>query len=164
MPVFALDPVWSDFYAAGGFWLGVVGFVVGTIGLSVTIWQVRETKRAAIAAKDAAEQTLLESRTQFRRFLASSAHRYLAEARRAVDDGSWEMAAMRANDMADLLGQMPSTEKAVQRLTDDLRKFAQIFASKSKNPAGDVCEFQPAKWASLLIKVQKVLDRVQAPF
>ena len=85
MPLFALDTVWNDFFAAGGFWVGVIGLLIGVLGFWYTILQVRKTTSAAVAAAHAAEQTRDEVKTSFRRFVGGLAHRFLAEARTAVE-------------------------------------------------------------------------------
>ena len=55
----ALAEFWTDFFAVGGFLVGVVGF-------GYTIYQVRKTKGAAEAAKAAAEASPLEAKRSFR--------------------------------------------------------------------------------------------------
>ena len=54
--ILAMNEFWTDLYAAGGFWLGVAGLLVGVLGFGYTIYQVRKTKTAAMAAREAAEK------------------------------------------------------------------------------------------------------------
>lgn len=154
MTVFALDPFWNDFFTVGGFFVGVLGFWY-------TIQQVRKTTAAAVAAERAAEETLVELRTAFRRFIGGLAGRYLAEARTAVDGESWVLASTRSNDLADMMGQMPEQSVRSAEVANRLRMYAQRFAARSRDPKK---RLDLAKWQSLLRGTQELLDEFQSPF
>jgi len=154
MPLVALAPLWNDVFTFGGFFVGVVGF-------AFTIRQVWKTTAAAVAAERAAEETLAEVRTAFRRFVGGLARRYLAEARSAVEAESWVLATTRCNDSADMMGQMPEQPTQSAVLADELRKFAQKFAEKSKSATRRLAL---PKWQELLRRTSKLIDELQSPF
>lgn len=79
MPLLALEPTINDALTVWGFIVGVASGLVGLVGFAVTLWQVRETKRAALSAKEAAEKTLIENKQAFERFVGSVAARLLAD-------------------------------------------------------------------------------------
>lgn len=161
MHLFALTAETSDALTVWGFVAGVVGCAVGVIGFGYTIYQVRKVKAAAEAAEEAAAETLGEMRKTFRRYLAAAAHRYLAEARSCVENELWQLAALRVNDLADFLGQLPDPAGAAAQWPAKLRAFGQVFAAKHRNPKKP---HSPRKWESLLKELHQLLDSVQAPF
>jgi len=154
MPLFALAPMWNDVFTVGGFFVGVLGF-------GYTIRQVWKSTTAAVAAERAAEETLAELRTAFRRFIGGLAGRYLAEARSAVASESWMLASTRSNDLADMMGQAPEQATRSADLTNRLRQFAQQFAERARFPEKKV---NLKKWQTLLRETQERLDDFQSPF
>src|SRR4051794_5263941 len=86
--------------------LSLVGFLLTTAGLVYAIVQIRMTQSAAKAAEEAAKKTLAESRLSFRRYAAGNAHRFISSAKTHVDDADWVKAAMRIDDVADLVAQL----------------------------------------------------------
>jgi hypothetical protein len=52
MVLFALDPGWNEFFAIGG-------FVVGVIGFAVTIWQIVKTKRQSLLREKPRQRHLM---------------------------------------------------------------------------------------------------------
>ncbi|MBA4067359.1 MAG: hypothetical protein C0501_27345 [Isosphaera sp.] len=133
MPLFALDPAWNDFYTVGGFFVGLVGF-------GVTLWQLRKTKYAAEAAAQASRDTLAENKESYERFVGAFASRLLSELQHAVNESDWKIAKVRAHDLAELLGTLPTTgaaalDGATRTAGDNLREFAQTFA-ESTPPRG----------------------------
>lgn len=161
MVVFALDPGWNDFFTVGGFVVGVVGFVVGVVGFIVTIYQVWQAKSAARAAKAASERTLAESRASFARFVGEDASRLLSELRGAVNSKDWKHAAVRANDLADLLGTLHDDRSTTREAIASLREFGQKFTGF---PAGESQKYPKTKWNELLADTQARLDQLRSPF
>ena len=94
MAMFALQPDANDFFAVGGFAVGVVGF-------AVTIWQLWKTRSAAKAAQTAAETTLKETRAAYDRIIGGTAYKFFSELRNYVVQEDWKLAATRADDLAD---------------------------------------------------------------
>lgn len=131
------------------------------MGFGYTIYQVHKVKVAALAAEEAAERTLTETKTTFRRFVAAYTHRYLAEARSCVEQEAWPVAALRANDVADLLAQLPGAGPDTVILIGTLREFGQVFAAKQRDATK---RHSARKWLALLRQLQELVDRAQAPF
>jgi hypothetical protein len=158
----ALSESWTDFYAITGFWLAILGLLVGVLGFAYTIYQVRKTQSAVAAAREASLRVLEESRASFERFVAAFAHRLMNDARAAVDTESWQLASTRASDLADLVAQLQlSGNPPVIAVVHRLREFARVFAAKAKNPGK---RHAPTKWERLLQELSPVLDRLQTPF
>jgi hypothetical protein len=177
MILFALDPWWNDFYAAGGFWLGVAGTIIGVAGFAIAIYQIVEAKRAtrdaktaAEAARDAANQTLAESKDAFERFVAAHAGRILSELEGAVRAADWNVAEMRCRDMADLIATLPATGntatddkmiEAVKQLREFGHTYADLGAREAKRLPPGVTKTQ---WKPLLQVLNARLDQLRAPF
>jgi hypothetical protein len=170
MILFALDPWWNDFYAAGGFWLGVAGGIVGLLGLAYTIYQVQKTKTAAEAARDAAKTTVAESKEAFERFVAAHAGRILSELEAAVGAAHWEVATLRARDMAEIIATLPATNNPTEdaKIADavnQLREFGHTFTEFAEKEA---TRLQPKvakeQWQPLLQTLHTRLDQLRAPF
>lgn len=171
MPLFALDPLWNDIYTAGGFWVGVVGLILGFIGYKIAIAQLRQTKQAADAAREAAERTLAENKEAFERFVAAYAGRLLSELRGAVNRLEWGLAELRAHDLADLLATLPTTpgiqhDAGLTEGVRTLRAFAQRFAQKATQtpPTNFRVDVLRREWEPLLLLFHQRLDRLKAPF
>jgi hypothetical protein len=161
MSLLALDPFWNDLYAVAGVVIGLLGLLVGLLGFGYTIYQVRKTKAAAQAAEEAASRVLDESRHSFRRLVAASAHRYLVEARRRVHDEEWQLAALRAEDLADQLSQLHGEDPELGSVVDAVRELAQVMMEKSKVPTR---KFAQKRWNELAQVVQRKVDRLQQLF
>ncbi len=162
MHLFALAPETSDFLTVWGFIVGVVGLVVGVAGFWIAIVQIREArkearkgKEAAEAARDAANKTLAESKDAYERFVGAFALRFLSELRNAKTAEDWKFAALRCQDLADLLGTI-ATEQI-----RELREFGTKFTKRAnrEKPA-----FSEVKWERLLHNLHAQLDRINAPF
>lgn len=167
MPPFALDPLWNDIYTAGGFWIGVAGLLLGYVGYRIAITQLRQTKQAADAAREAAEKTVAENKEAFERFVAAFAGRLLSELQAAANRLDWKVAELRAHDLADLLATLPVAAPAAEsgEATRTLREFAQEFARKATDPEPKKLTAAARKrWDSLLLTLRQQLDRLRAPF
>jgi uncharacterized iron-regulated membrane protein len=160
MPTFALSDFWVDFYAISGFWLGLVALVVGVLGFGYTIYQVRKTRSAAEAAQEAAERAIKESRHAVRAMIAGGTLRWVSELRDAVRSEAWDLAARRANDLADLIAAMPIAEAPLEELRRELRKWAETFHKRASNR---IKQFQSAKWAEFFLHLEAAIDRLRVP-
>jgi len=83
--------------------VGAGGVALTAIGVWLAWRQMRRTASAAKAASDAAVAALTESRSQYNRYVITQSSRLLTEARVYIKNESWDAAAMRLSDLADLL-------------------------------------------------------------
>jgi hypothetical protein len=79
VPLFALDPFWSDWYTGAGFVVGVLGLIISLGGFWIAIVQINKTKHAAEAAQEASFKTLAETKDSYERFVGAFATRLLSE-------------------------------------------------------------------------------------
>lgn len=161
MHLFALDPWWSDFYAVGGFVVGVLGLAVGFAGFGYTIYQVRKVKVAALAAEEAAKRTLAESKASYERFVGGYTSRLLSELRNAEAVEDWKLAVVRCHDLAELLGTLAVSRQVIGELSRELRDFGQKFTRRA---SGEKPKFSQQKWARLLTMLHEFLDQLNTPF
>jgi hypothetical protein len=142
-----------DWYTVWGFWLSVAGFVLGGIGLGVTFWQALMARRAADAAREAAEQTRRESEASFRRFLAVTLHHQLHELGNLVAGLRWDLAILRCEDVAYLIEFVP--EPAI---ASEFRLFATKF--RTANPLTS----KKTAWNKLLNSAKQRVADLANPF
>ncbi|MBN9120435.1 MAG: hypothetical protein J0I06_14975 [Planctomycetes bacterium] len=161
MILFALDPWWNDFYAAGGFWIGLVGGIVGIAGLWYAILQVWKVEAAATAAKQAAEETLAKSKNAYGKFVGSFARRLLSSLESAVSEKDWKLAVLRANDLAELIASVSEAIPDAADLAYQLRVFGQKFAAGTPKTEP---KYRNEKWNALVLELHARLDNVNAPF
>lgn len=176
MSLFALSPEVTDFYTAGGFWVGAVSFVVGVAAFVIAIVQIREaraaaeaSKTAAEAAREAAEKVLAESKDAYERFVGAFGSRLLSELETAVRGANWPVARFRCTDLAELIASLPPTaEPARDRLADEcawgLRGAAADFGDLDARHAAKPPKALSARWAATLRLVQARLDELRRPF
>jgi hypothetical protein len=170
MYLFALAPWWNDFYTAGGFYIGVLGCVVGVAGFWIALVQIKKTQRAALAARDAANKTLAETKEAYERFVAAFASRLLAELQNAANAKQWQLAHIRSHDLAELLATLPgtgheSTDAANIESVRSLREFGQRFAeATTSNKVLFPAKLVNERWKPLLQLLHARLDRLRAPF
>lgn len=174
MPVFALSPWWNDFYAVGGFYVGVVGLFVGVAGFWIAIAQIRETRKtaeagrkAAEAAREAANKTLEESKEAYSWFVGTFASRLLAEAEAAARAKSWGVVQFRCIDLAELVASLPATGVAA---IDDGRPVAVTNLRELGLKFGELAGVAALptatarKWARLCRLLHAQLDHLRKPF
>ncbi len=168
MVLLALDPWWNDFYAVGGFLVGVVSLVLGIIAFRYTliqVWQARAaaelSQTAAEAARDAANKTWAESKVGHERFIATLASRLLSELQRAMAEKEWILAKVRCNDLAELLASLSAAHASATELAQELRQYAQRFEQAA---GGAQVKFGRRKWDKLIGKLHAVRDKLSAPF
>ncbi|GEM_PF-6895075 len=145
---------WRDIVTVTGFAATLGGFVY-------TIYQVRKTRSAASAAKDAASAVLEESRQSFRRYSASYAHRFINEAKIHVHNEDWDKAAMRINDLADHISQMALIEIDWGAIADDLRKWSATCSRLANN---ELSRFPKSKWIQFYVVLESRIDKFFGPF
>lgn len=110
-----LNEIWRDLISLAGLALTLVALVYAII-------QIRMTKTAARAAEEAAKKTLAESHLNFFKYIAATAHRFISEVKIHINDGKWEEAGGRLNDLADQIAQMSSLDPDWQRFAELLRQ------------------------------------------
>jgi hypothetical protein len=159
MTLFALEQALSDFYTEGGFWVGVLGLVLGAIALRYTLVQIWNAEAAAVAAKNAAERMRAENQSAYGKFIGGFATRLLSSLEAAVEKQNWELAQVRARDLAELLASLPARTGILSELTNELRVFGQKFAVSApfKGPTA-------SKWKKLVLALHATLDSLNAPF
>lgn len=154
MHLFALDPLWSDFFTVGGFAVAVFGF-------AYTIRQVWKVQVAADAAKAAAQETLDESRASFERFIGTHASRLVTELDDAVNTKNWPIAKIRAHDLAELFATLRDPDNTTNLIVEDLRNFGQVFA---ENCLKTRASYDREKFRAVINQVRQRLDRLREPF
>ena len=161
MPLFALSPFWNDFFSVSGFAVGVLGVLIGVAGFGYTIYQVRKTQRAVDAAREAATKAIEESRRQFHRYQTALANRLLSEATMRFEHEEWQMAAVRANDLADIIAQLADAAPQLGTAVDELRDRCQRLLAQVDKPNPRVAR---QNWNALMHRIQREIDRLLAPF
>lgn len=157
-------PWWAIDVATG---IGVIGTIATLIGLYLTWIQVTKTKKAAEAAQAAAEATDGENRLRFARFVVGQCYRLANEAKIYIEAQRLDVAAIRANDLADSIVQLgrtlpeivPTWEEYVSELRDwddTLRKCA-----TKKQPLNPTSE---RKWFDFHRQLLAEFDRFHGPF
>ena len=140
--------------------VSLVGFPLTVVSLIYAIRQIREAKTAAVAAKEAANRTLLESESRIIRYALGNAHRFLAEARLYLESSVWKFASLRIGDIADLFSQLTKTNADFENLLTELRDWqvhlVRVEANKIK--------FATPKWQSFQARLQRIIDEVHGPF
>lgn len=151
---------------------GILGSGASILGIGYTLYQVRETKRlareakqASIAAREAAENASSELKSSYYRFALLDARRILAETRQWVLTRKWQIASVRANDLANQASQLaysrPSTDDEWIQARDRLRGWASIFQAIPTNRNLD----RPADdWDQLCAVLHDKIDRECGPF
>ena len=157
----AITAPWDDIYAAGGFITGLLGLFVGVLGFAYTIVQIKKTKSAAMAAQEAANQMLQESRRRFQKFVATTISRLLADAKRFVSDENWTIASYVTDQVADFLALSSDADADIPDMVQALRKYGQQMAARIKDSEAP---FHSRKWSEIVQRVQVKIDQWHAPF
>lgn len=157
----ALFAFWLDFLAVGGFVLTIVGFVATLLSLYYAIRQLRETKSAAVAAREAATAALVESRRNYLRHVAANSHRYVNEVIIHVENQAWQYAALRLDDLADQLAQLGIEDPECKPFADEVRSWA---ATAKGHAAGGGRKFAATKWTRFLLRLRAKIDSYYGPF
>jgi hypothetical protein len=141
--------------------LALVGFVATIAGLAYAIIQIRKTKSAAEAARQAADVAADESRKAYRRHVGSHSHRFINEAKIHVENQAWNLAAARLSDLADQAAQLSHATPEWKAVGAEIREWESRclrLASGAKK------RFLPEKWTEFLVLVQARVDDVYGPF
>lgn len=157
----ALSETWGNFIAIAGFVLTLVGFIATLASLFYAIRQIRETKSAAVAAQEAAAQAVAEGRRSFERYAAANAHRLITLAKDHIGRTEWQMAAVRANDLADHVAQLAVADLEWRQHVDDLRTWEAMFVRLAR---GDLKRFDSGKWIEFSLRLQRKIDSLHAVF
>jgi hypothetical protein len=146
-----LSESWRDIISLGSLVVTVVGFVLA-------FWQIRKTKSAADAARDAAIRAYDENRGLYRRFVLSCATRFLVEARFYADSEHWDRASLRLRDVGDQVSQLLDADPDWQDLLAELRR---LDAALGANPKP---KFTGKRWVTLIERLQAKIDSHHGPF
>lgn len=145
----------------------IIGVFGTLLGFGITFWQLMKTKKAAEAARDAANRTAEAARNNYAHFVISTCQRFVSEARIHVETGHFELAALRCDDLA---GQFVLARNATPDAIEDadslvkrLRDFAEAFRKVSK-PPGKLSGAAIAKWARFLLELSGRIDHMHGPF
>lgn len=130
--------------------------IVTLVGFIIAYWQIRKTKSAALAAKDAADRSFGESRRHFQKYVLSNILRSLAEAKILVAAQARDKAAMRLNDLGDQISQLADTDEGWQILLSEVRYWETVFRGNRR--------IATKKWDDLVDRLQAKIDSVHGPF
>ena len=137
------------------------------IGLVFAILQLWRTKRATIAATDAAAKTVKQNMEHFNRYAAANARSMLKELSIRIDNRDWKLAAVRADDLADLAMQISHvvTDSAEDwhAAATNLRGWKSRFSEVDRN----VKSFEgtlESKWRKYVDKFARQVDEYHRPF
>lgn len=118
-----LTDFWRDLIGV----VGVIGVVATIVALLIAVWQLKKTTDANQAATSAALQSLNASKDRYDRYVVAQLSRFNSEARVYVDKEEWFLAALRLDDVADLIAHLDSADSEWMLLADDVRSFADKF-------------------------------------
>lgn len=152
---------WRDILSIVSFTVGIVSLGVTVVGLLYAIAQIRKTKSAVDAAKEAADEAVAESKRSYHRYAAGNAQRLIKEAKIHVDNKAWALAAFRLNDLADQVAQLASEDAAWRQLADTLRKWETACQGQAR---GVKKGFAVLKWSEFIRRLQAKIDEWSGPF
>jgi hypothetical protein len=142
-------------------WISIAGFLVTLLGFIYAIRQIRMTKTAAEAARDAAQKAVEEGHALIQRFAASNAHRFIHESRNFIQQEQWDKAALRLRDLADQMAQLAFLNEELRSFVDKIREFANFC---DKKESGVKEPFRINKWNEFVVVLQAKLDTLHKPF
>jgi len=146
-----LTEAWRDIIALGSLAVTLVGF-------GLAYWQLRKTKTAALAAQEAAERSVDESRRQFQSYILACSMRYLAEAKLLASRNQWPEASTRLGDLADQMVQLADFDEDWLPLLSEVRDWAGKIDDPTKKPR------MRSKFVATLQRVQQKVDSHHGPF
>jgi hypothetical protein len=152
--LFALTEGWSDGVA-------ITGLSVTMAGFGFTLYQLRKTKSAAEAAREAANRAYAESRRYFQSLVASNAHSLVIQVRETVERKDWGNASRRVNDLADQMALLCQADADAVQFVNDVRSWGSRFARLA---SGDLKKFYNTRWDSFLLVLQRRIDMLRTPF
>jgi hypothetical protein len=165
MQLLALAPLlsdgWRDVISIASLILSVLGLAATVVGLWYAIDQIRKTKSAADAAKEAADEALTESRESYNRYTAANAHRLLKEVKIHVQGEVWILAAVRLADLADQVAQLANEDPEWKPFADELREWE---AACQRRARGVKKRFAVDKWGEFTRRLQAQMDSWSGPF
>lgn len=118
-----LSDFWQDMLSI----LGVVGFVLTAIGVWLAYVQICKTASAAKAATDAAIATYNETRSQYKQYIVAQASRLLMGCQAHVLGATWQLAAARVEDLADIILQLADDDPHWIDFIEPLAKIGEQF-------------------------------------
>jgi hypothetical protein len=156
-----LDEFLRDLLSIAGVAVSVLGTLATLLGLYYAILQIRKTASAAQAASEAAKNTLEESQRNFHNYAIANANRFVNEAKIHIENGHWERAAVRLNDLADQGAQLVSNDEGWADTVAELRDWGNICLRLKKE---EIKRFPTAKWLLFLQDLQAKIDSRYGPF
>jgi hypothetical protein len=153
-----LSEAWRDILTIVSLVITAAGFLGTVVGLVYAIRQIKQTKTAALAAKEASDRALADSRKGFHHYTAANAHRFVNEAKIHVGNESWAMAAMRLGDLADQLAQLGAEWKEL------VAKLREWDAACTRRANGSRKSFALDKWSDFAVHLQERIDGYYGPF
>lgn len=139
--------------------IGSMGITV--VGFGLTIAQLRRTKKAADAAREAIERTTRDDRSDFTRYVFSGVERCLAESKQFVHRKDWKSASLSVAELAGHAAQLISVDPEWQTLATDLREWE--LSLKQRKPKGGP-PFAAEKWDRLVLQLHRKVAQHHGPF
>jgi hypothetical protein len=142
--------------------VGGIGSILTAIGVLLAVWQMYRTTSANRAATEAAIAALNTSRRQYDRYVIHHASRIVAEARLFVQHDDFNIAAVRLQDLAELITQVSGADQEWDGLALRLRQMQHSFNRIGK---GEI-KFPSvrSKWVELEQAVGQKLGTQIGPF
>jgi len=152
-----IGPLLSEFWRDV---LAVASAIITVLSLLYAILQIRKTKSAAIAAKEAVEKVHEESQRNFQRYALTNALRFMTEAKVHAESRAWDKAALRLGDLADQAAQLAYFDEEWKQLAVELRRWEDTM----KRVGSQKANLAPMKWSAFLLRVQLKVDESHGPF
>ena len=154
-----LSDSWADTFAV----ISVVGVLLTAFGVFVAIRQMGRTVDANEAATDAAIGMLEENRSQYNKYVLAQARRLITEAKSSVKHREWSVAAMRLEDLGDLILQIASTDDSWGDLTERLYAMEGSFDRLDKDEITFTTSLA-GKWLKLCSELRVKIGEQVGPF
>jgi hypothetical protein len=136
--------------------VSITSLVATIVGLWYAIVQIRRTKSAANAAREAADKALAESRRSYHRYTLANAQRFIKEAKIHVENKTWALAAFRLNDLADQAAQLVGEDPEWRLFANELREWEATCQGQAR---GLKKTFTVLKWSEFTRRLQSLSDK-----
>lgn len=153
----------NDFWKDALSIVSAAGFILTAIGVWLAWLQMRHTTSAAQAASQAAISAIEESRSQYNRYVIAQAYRLLTETRVYLKNNSWDAAAMRLGDLADLLIQVAGDDTIWAELAGRIQTMENTFERVHRGESS-FSESLKGKWYKLDRELRTKIAENLKPF